>query len=229
MEKLPQDLLDRIGKVTNRRARVVLDTIVKKGSITTEELKEIGYDHPPRAARDARELGFSLVTIRVKSRAGRSIGAYTFGSGTHDTGKSGRQLLPKKERDEIMERAGRKCQLCGATHNLQVDHRIPYEVAGESEANKKDPYQVLCGSCNRKKSWDCEHCRNWLDLKDMKTCRTCYWASPETYGHVAMKPERRIEIIWNEKDFEAFESLRDEARKNRKSIADMVKEKLSNS
>ena len=154
MGRLPRDLLHRIKAVTNKRARFVLDTIAKKGAVTTEEIKAAGYDHPPRAARDVRELGFDLVTTSVKSSSGRSIAAYTLGSGENQAGKFGRQALPKKERDEIIDKAGQKCQICGATHNLQVDHRIPYQVAGESEAKKEDPYQVLCGSCNRKKSWD---------------------------------------------------------------------------
>ena len=24
-------------------------------------------------------------------------------------------------------------------------------------------YMLLCGSCNRAKSWSCEHCANWLE------------------------------------------------------------------
>lgn len=203
-----------------------MDTIARKGAVNTEEIKAAGYDHPPRAARDVRELGFDLITTSVKSSSGRSIAAYTLGAGESQTGKFGRQMLPKKERDEVIEKAGRKCQICGATHNLQVDHRIPYQVAGESEAKKPNAYQVLCGSCNRKKSWECEHCENWLDLKDADVCRTCYWANPETYEHIALRPERRVQVVWNENDFETFELLRDEANQAGTSVADMIKEKL---
>lgn len=73
MGKLPRDLLHKIKAVRNKRARFVLDTIAKKGAVTTEEIKAAGYDHPPRAARDVRELGFDLITTSVKSSSGRSI------------------------------------------------------------------------------------------------------------------------------------------------------------
>src|ERR1035438_3213237 len=161
---VPKELLDRIAAVTNKRARFVLDSIVKAGRVTTEQINQAGYDHPPRAAQDVRDLGFRLKTIKVKHTNGRSIAAYVFDEGELDPSKAGRRALPKKERDAIIHAAGGKCQICGAVHNLQADHRIPYEVAGEALAGELDPYQVLCGSCNRKKSWDCEHCRNRLEI-----------------------------------------------------------------
>lgn len=49
----PKELLKRIEAVTNKRARFVLDNIVKNGVVTTEEINRAGYDHPPRAAQDA--------------------------------------------------------------------------------------------------------------------------------------------------------------------------------
>jgi hypothetical protein len=172
--KLSKELLERIGTVTNKRARFVLDSIAKSGMVTTEEINHAGYEHPPRAVRDARELGFAIQTIKVKHSNGRSIAAYVFlESAAIDTRKSGRTALPKKQRDEIIAAAGSRCQICGATTNLQVDHRIPFEVAGESQAKQANPYLVLCGSCNRKKSWSCEHCQNWLLDKSIGICATC--------------------------------------------------------
>lgn len=48
--------------------------------ITTEELRDVyGYDHPPRAARDARDEGIPLETLRVRNSQGRTIAAYRFG------------------------------------------------------------------------------------------------------------------------------------------------------
>jgi hypothetical protein len=63
---IPAKLLERINSITNKRARVVLDTLVKKGSISTSELQAAGYDHPPRAARDVVELGIALKRVAVK-------------------------------------------------------------------------------------------------------------------------------------------------------------------
>lgn len=42
--------------------------------------------------------------------------------------------------------------------DLQIDHRVPYEVAGESNELKTEDFMLLCGSANRAKSWSCEHC-----------------------------------------------------------------------
>jgi len=226
-KNLPQQLLDRIAKVRKRRARLVLDHIAEKGMITTEELQAAGYSHPPRARQDAKDLGFHLKTIRVKHSNGRSIAAYEFDEGELDPSKTGRRPLPKKERDALIKASGSKCQICGARHNLQVDHRIPYEVAGESQYNEAEPYQILDGSCNRKKSWSCEHCENWTTLKNLDTCQSCYWANPLHYSHVAMQQERRIDLVWIGDEVSGFDALKREANKNRKSVSEQIKDMIA--
>lgn len=225
-KELSKELLDRIGAVTNKRARFVLNSIAKNGLVTTEELNDAGYEHPPRAAQDAKDLGFRIKTIKVKHSNGKSIGAYVFDEGELEGDKTGRRLLPKKERDALIRAAGSKCQICGAEHNLQVDHRIPYEVAGESQKGEDEPYQILDGSCNRKKSWDCEHCQNWLELRNLDTCRTCYWASPEDYSHIAMKQERRADLVWIGDEVTSFERLESEAERHRRSLSEQIKAML---
>jgi len=113
--------------VTNRRARFVLDAFVKNGMVSTEEISKAGYEHPPRAARDVRELGFPLKTLKVKHSNGRSIAAYTLDlEKLQDPGMAGRQALAKKARQRVIDDAGGACQVCSSTLNLQVDHRIPY-------------------------------------------------------------------------------------------------------
>jgi hypothetical protein len=109
--KIPKVILDQIKAVTNKRARFVLDSIVRNGVVTTEEINNAGYEHPPRAARDVRELGFPLKTIKVKHTNGRSIAAYKFDEGELQAGKIGRCVLPKKLRDEIIHSADQV--LCG--------------------------------------------------------------------------------------------------------------------
>lgn len=66
-----------IEKVSNKRARFVLDSIVRNGIVSTEEISKAGYDHPPRAAQDVRDLGFPLKTLMVRHSNGRRIAAYT--------------------------------------------------------------------------------------------------------------------------------------------------------
>ena len=225
--KLPKELRKRIDAVTNKRARFVLDVIALRGLITTEELQKAGYEHPPRAAQDARDLGFSLKTIKVKHSNGRTIAAYVFDEGELDPNKAGRRLLPKSERDLLIVAAGSQCNLCGARQNLQVDHRVPYEVAGESQRDEEKPFQILDGSCNRKKSWSCEHCRNLLELKDLDICRTCYWAGHENYTHVAMRQERRVEIVWTGEETKDFDVLKSDARKSNSNVVELIKKKLA--
>jgi hypothetical protein len=224
--EVPKKLLERIQSITNKRARVVLDTILQNGSISTAELKTIGYDHPPRAKRDAVELGIAIKCVMVKGSNGKRMGMYVFDERELDPNKTGRVVVPKKEREALIKSKGAKCNLCGATHNLQVDHRIPYEVAGESQFDGDDPYQVLDGSCNRTKSWVCEHCENWRRRKDFDVCRACYWANPEDYSHIAMRPERRIDIVWAGDEVKQFVSLATTAKRAGRTVAEEIKTRL---
>ena len=221
--RVPKDLLERIALVTNKRARFVLDNIASKGLVTTEQINLAGYDHPPRAAQDVRDLGFRLKTIKVKHTNGRSIAAYIFDEGEINPDKVGRRLLPKRVREGIIHAAGDKCQICGATHNLQVDHRIPYEVAGESRSTEEQSFQVLCGSCNRKKSWDCEHCKNRLELRRPDICLSCYWAGLANYTHVAMQEQRRADIVWAGDELKDFDRIQRDASRNQRSVSEEIK------
>ena len=46
-QDLPKDFLEVLDSVTNKRARFVIDTVLEKGSCTTEDLKNAGYEHAP--------------------------------------------------------------------------------------------------------------------------------------------------------------------------------------
>lgn len=227
--KLPPEFIARIKTVTNKRARLVLDRIAENGSITTEELEDIGYKHPPRARMDAIDLGFPMKTTRVKSRDGRkNIASYSFDliGEFGGRGKYGRVLLPKRERDAIIAAAGNKCELCGAGHDLQVDHRVPYQVAGESLRNEPNPYMALDGSCNRRKSWECEHCDNFTKYRKFQVCHQCYWANPREHKHVAMQPIRRIDLVWNGSDCKVFDRFRQKCEREGKTVAEGFKSLL---
>lgn len=39
-------------------------------------------------------------------------------------------------------------------------------------------------------------------------CRSCFWASPENYTHVAEEQIRRVDIEWRGLEVKAFERLR---------------------
>lgn len=136
---LPQDFIDVLNAVTNKRARFVIDTILKNGYCSTEDLKNGGYEHAPRAARDVRELGIPLQTFKIKDSAGKNIAAYKFGDWEEAKRKnqllktSGRTQLTEKLKNALLERYGARCNLYGEKYPaklLQPDHRIPYELPG---------------------------------------------------------------------------------------------------
>lgn len=216
--ELPPDFLKQIESVQQRRPRIVLDHILEHGYITTEELKNrYGYNHPPRAARDVREHGIPLETFRVTGTDGRSIAAYRFGdpANVRMDRTSGRTAFAVRLKEALLEQHGNRCHIyCKSfpAEDLQVDHRIPYEIVGEASSGPDDAtaYMLLCPSANRAKSWSCEHCPNW-DAKRPETCRTCYWAFPEDYTHVATQEVRRLDIIWSGDESEEYEQLRTEA------------------
>lgn len=212
--KLPPEFLKKIKSVTAKRAKTVIDHILKHGFITTEELKtKYGYDHPPRAARDVREQGFPLETFRVRSSSGRSIGAYRFGDPSKIKAgrEAGRTVWPKDFKKTLIDATASKCAICNTKYDaryLQIDHRVPYEVGGEP-AGGLDPknFMLVCASCNRAKSWSCEHCQNWLRKHSVAVCETCYWASPMNYLHIALRLIRRLDITWTENEVQEYEIL----------------------
>ncbi len=234
-QKLPKEFLKLCRSITSKRPKTVIDHIIDHGFITTEELKDkYGYSHPPRAARDVREQGIPLETYAVVAKDGRKIAAYRFGdpSKVIDDRLSGRTVISKGFKDELIKRYGSKCGI----HNdefderyLQVDHRVPYLVAGEGRAGERRvaDYMLLCSSANRAKSWSCEHCVNGIELKDPKVCSTCYWASPEEYSHVAMQEIRRVDIVWKGEEVKDYDRLKEKTQKLQKDLPSYVKKILN--
>jgi hypothetical protein len=198
----PKEFLEYVQSITNKRAKVVIDHILAKGFITTEDLeKTYGYNHPPRAARDVREAGIPLVTFKIKSQDGKSIAAYKFGDleSLQTNRVAGRILFSKDFKHSLFVACGGRCQVCNGQFEeryLQVDHRVPYEVSGDVSNREVDNFMLLCGSCNRAKSWSCEHCVNWKTEKKSILCMECYWGNPGSYSHIAMEKARRLDLQW---------------------------------
>jgi hypothetical protein len=230
--KLPPEFVARCQAVTAKRARTVINHILEHGYITTEELKDkYGYNHPPRAARDVREQGIPLDTFRVTGGDGRSIGAYRFGDPkkARFSKLSGRTAFGKGLKGKLIERDGCRCAIYMEEFDergLQIDHRVPFEVAGDDPLNMDDPdsYMLLSGSANRAKSWSCEHCVNWLEIKKTDICLTCYWAYPNRYEHIAMRHVRRVDIMWTGEEVETYDSLKKRAVELQKDIPHFIKE-----
>lgn len=233
-ENISPELLTRLRAVTAKRARVVIEHILEHGQITSEELKDLyGYNHPPRAVRDVREEGIPIETFRITSSDGRKIAAYRFG----DLGQikhdrlGGRKAFSKRFKDELFEFQAGKCMICNSVYEIrymQIDHRIPYEIAGNTEEDfSPNSYMLLCMSCNRAKSWSCENCENTLHLLDRDVCQQCYWYNPLSYRHVALSEERRVTINWQAKEVKDFEALQSKAQELGISIQDYIKQFLS--
>lgn len=203
-----------LNSVTAKRPRTVIEHIRKYGYITSDELKDIyGYNHPPRAIRDVRELGIPIDTYRIKGKDKRYIAAYKFGNFTNadiNLNKSaGRTALTKALKQSLIEKYGAQCfiYLEHMSENLlQVDHRAPYEIHGEQDINNIDNFMLLSPSANRLKSWSCEHCKNWI-IKDNSFCVKCFWAYPDNYEHIAGKFEKIITITFTEDEIADYENL----------------------
>ena len=213
MKRLPKEFLARLNAVTAKRPKTVIQQILEKGYVTTEELKELGYEHAPRAARDVRELGIPLETFSVKGSNGRTIGAYRFGDPSkmvdNASKTAGRTALSRTIKKALLDKYGSQCfiYLQPMDENLlQIDHRIPYEIGGEQDSNDMECYMLLSPSANRAKSWTCEHCPNWVQ-KDADFCLRCFWAHPESYSHIAGHEQRQIIITFTGNEIEDYNKL----------------------
>jgi hypothetical protein len=229
--KVHPKILKQIKKVKGKRPRSVIEHILKHGQVTTQELKDLyGYNHPPRAARDVRECGIPLITVRVVGTDGRSIGAYSFGNPDdveeHKIG--GRKVFSKAFKEVLLARQGPRCAITGERYHpryLSIDHRIPYEVAGEAVAGEDDPgsFMLISAAAQRQKSWSCEHCDNWKQHRELDVCRRCFWASPESYEHIAMEQRRTITLFWIGGEVEEFNKLSASAKRRGLSLPDFLK------
>ena len=211
-----------IAAGTNKRAILVLSLLLQNGSATTAEMQARGYDHPPRAFGDVRDAGFPLLREWFTDEQGRRMGRYRFGNSEDiRAGRfHGRTAVPKPFRNRLLAYYGEMDCITGAllpSTMLQVDHRIPYRVAGDPEAPTwlVEDFMLLDASSQRSKSWSCENCKNWKSILDTAICRTCcrtcFWAFPESYTHVAMEAVRRTDIVWHGGDIHLHDRIKDQA------------------
>ncbi len=214
MVGISKDILERLNAVAAKRPRTVIQHILKHGSVTSDELTECyGYEHPPRAVRDVRELGIPLVTRRIKTDDGKRIAVYEFGDlskwGRAPKKTKGRTALTRALKSALIEKYGARCSIYleeMEPAELQIDHRIPYEIGGEVDVGEIDSFMLLSPSANRAKSWACEHCENWT-RRDPLFCVRCFWAHPENYGHIAGKERRMISVMFSGDEVADYEKL----------------------
>lgn len=223
----------RILSVTDLRPLRVIAHILEQGSVSTEDLARLyGYNHAPRAARDVRELGIPLRTGYGKTAEGRRMAIYELDLATRiGEERTGRRVIAKHVRDRLIAKFNGHCAICTgrfANRILQIDHRIPYEIAGEvpDESQDETTLMPVCSSCNRSKSWECEHCPNW-SKRDARTCQDCYWASPLGYSHAATVPMRRETITWTGDEVARYDAARRRFSEDGQRVAEAIKEYLA--
>ena len=231
--RYPKSFLNHIQSITNKRAKILIEHILQHGFITTEDLENTyGYNHPPRAARDVREAGIPLETFKVKSKDEKSIAAYKFGDITQlqINRISGRIVFSKEFKKKLFETYNGKCAVCNGIFTeiyLQVDHRVPYDISGDiAKIHDIKNFMLLCGSCNRAKSWSCEHCNNWLKNKNAGLCIHCYWSNPEKYTHIALRDVRRLDMQWEGEEVKIYDTIKTIADDKNIELPDFVKKFL---
>jgi len=214
-----------------KRAVLALKVLLKKGTISTDELQKLGYNHPPRAIGDIRDAGIPVVTATGRSTSGRRMAVYSLGHASAiQFGRiGGRSALPKTFKRKLIAKYGSIDCITGARLDervLQIDHRVPYRIAGDSGLGEQDveAYMLLDGSSQRAKSWACEHCPNLLGARSAVVCRSCFWAFPEGYAHIAMQQIRRTDVVWQGKDVTTHDRLRKEADRRKTTVAEILRE-----
>lgn len=214
MPSYPKPFLEKLNSVKSKRPKTVINHILKYGFITSQELKDLyGYNHPPRAIRDVREHGIPIITYTITGNDGRKIAAYKFGDPNDISDNISKNLgitvLSKAIKLALIGKYGPKCFIYLEQldeKDLQIDHRIPYEISGEIDESDIDNFMLLSPSANRAKSWTCEHCRNW-DEKNLDFCVKCFWAHPENYEHVAGNKVKIINLYFSGDEIEDYNKL----------------------
>ncbi len=179
-----------------------------------------------------RKQGIPLETFRVTVTHGRKIGAYRFGEPAKVKGGKlgGRKTWPKNFKENLVELYDSRCGICFTEYEpryLQIDHRVPFEIAGDPAENPETTeFMLVCGSCNRAKSWSCEHCKHWTTDQLLEVCQSCYWAAPEHYAHVALRLIRRLDVIWSDDQAPEYERLVKLSKHARKKLPEFVKDVL---
>jgi hypothetical protein len=174
-----------------------------------------------------------LETSNVRSTDGRRIAAYRFAdpSQVRHGRLGGRKVFAKRLKGAPAAEGGCRCLVCPQGYEprlLQIDHRVPYEVSGDGDGGGDQPqdYMLLCGSCNRAKSWSCEHRPNWLHEKDAAVCLVCYWANQAEYRHIALREVRRLDLVWTADEVASYGKPQAQAKAASETMPDYVKKAL---
>ncbi|MBN8848287.1 MULTISPECIES: hypothetical protein [unclassified Sphingomonas] len=155
-----------------------------------------------------------METVSVRDSDGKRIAKYILLTETEIRAiLNGRAIIPKVFKDKLVKEYGPFDRIIGMEvypRALQVDHRVPYQVSGDDGLWAEDikKFMLLFESSQRKKSFSCERCRNFLKFREPSVCGTCYWAFPEAYDHIAMRKVRQLELVWQDEEADAFDRIK---------------------
>lgn len=236
-EVISQEFYDKLQSVSGKRARFVIDKIMETGSCSTEDLKNAGYEHAPRAKRDVVEAGIPIIKENGTDASGRRMAVYKFGDyeeykhGNSIAKTRGRNNLTDKLKQALINESGNKCALYGEEYDetlLQTDHRVPFEIGGDPvDMMDTSHFMLLSPSANRAKSWACEHCANWT-VKDIEHCKKCYYANPQKYDHIAGREERRVDVVFRNEDIAIYNEIKESAEREGITIQEAFKKYFRN-
>lgn len=217
----------------NSRAAKAIRAMLSKGSVTTDDLAALGYNHPPRAIQDIKDATLPVMQMMIRRPDGKRMASYRFPT-TSETvvGRalgSGRLNIRPLFRRKLMQHYGEADTITGAKlprTMLTVDHRVPFQVSGDAGLEDEDmsQFMLLDRSMQRVKAWACQHCPNVTEsLLNSETCRRCFWAYPEDYDHVATQNIRRTDVIWQGDDVPLHDRLRERAQEQGLTVADLLR------
>lgn len=218
IEKLKTQVLPNLGK----RPKIVLEQILKNGKVSTEELRQLGYTHPPRAASDLKEAGVRIKTkYTIHPDNKHKMGYYVLDENQKVDFHKGRSAFPKQFKEEMFNKYGLKCNITGLSlpkNALQIDHRVPIITESEADELNTNDFQLLSASAQRSKSFSCERC----EISTKGKCKSCYWAYPEKYTHIAGENLRIVTLAFDKDKMDAYNFLVQTAR-----TANLTKEEFA--
>ncbi|WP_239352870.1 hypothetical protein, partial [Snodgrassella communis] len=111
--------------------------------------------------------------------------------------------------------------------NKKVQKNAPVTLLARYKRISKKVLKFSPSYKQRTKSWSCENCKNFKEIKNMNICKECFWAYPENYNHIAMHPQRRLDIVFNNDDIDIYDKMDTLSKENNKSVQILIKEAIS--
>lgn len=135
-----------------RRQREEYEQFLAEEKRKTESLEyKIAQAERMKAAaeREKAEIAAKLKEQQRRRELEKQVRLDLIDSGELFGDQTKRPRIPREVVDAVYKRDGGRCQECGTTEDLQLDHIIPFSKGG---ATTVENLQLLCGKCNRAKS-----------------------------------------------------------------------------